>query len=182
MQMDHSLHGAESARRTRTRQVCLQLQELSRLGPWTHNQVVCSALSMVRDSTAPAAKSGKRAKPIQDGSTNVPLVDVEATLNAEETTCLRQYVQAHMSDWTNHKKLHTYQQAWEHVKDLDGNFSLNAMILAIVSLVDTSLNPRWVQVVHAEAADESNKSMDYFPDVERAVQFLQLRARVLLTI
>ena len=93
---------------------------------------------------------------------------MEATVNAEETACLLQYVQANMSDWTNHKKLHMYQEAWEHVKDLDGNLSLNAMILAIVSLVDTSLNPRRVQVVHAEAADESNMSMEYFPDLRRA--------------
>ena len=126
---------------------------------WAHGLIIklCSALSMVRNSTAPAAKSGKRAKPIQDGSTSVPLVDVDATLDAEETTCLLQYVQANMSDWTNQTKLHMYQQAWKHVKDLDGNLSLNAMILAIVSLVDTSVNPRWVQVVHAKAADESNK-------------------------
>ena len=75
-----------------------------------------------------------------------------------------------------------YQQAWEHVKDLDGNFSLNAMILAIVSLVDTSLNPTWVQVVHAEAADESNNTMHYCPDVARAEQFLQLCSRVVCSL
>ena len=141
---------------------------------WVHGLIskLCSALSMVRSAANPPAKSGKRAKPIQDGSTDKPLVDMEATFNAEETTCLLQYVQANMSDWTKHKTMHLYQQAWEHVKDPDGNLFLDAMTIAIVSSLDTSLNPRWVRVVHAEAADESKMSMDYFPGVRLAEQFL----------